>query len=122
MVDKHESFVYTYSAQDREEVQSIRQKYLPPEQDKLAQLRRLDASVTKPGTFAAILVGVCGTLLFGTGMCLVMVWALFFWGIVAGVAGLLILAAAYPLFRYITARRREKLAPEILKLTDELMK
>ena len=32
------------------------------------------------------------------------------------------MASAYPVFTRITKIRRDKLAPEILKLTDELMK
>lgn len=120
--EKQEPFVYTYSAQEQEEVQRIRQKYLPPEQSKLEQLRRLDASVTRPGTIMSILLGVAGTLVFGTGMCLVLVWEQFAAGIIVGVLGLAVLAAAYPVYERITARRRQQLAPQILKLTDELMK
>lgn len=121
MEDKNEPFLYTYSAQEQEEVQRIRQKYLPPAQDKLAELRRLDASVTRPGAVAALFVGIAGTLVFGAGMTCVMVWNQLFLGIGAGVAGLLLASAAYPLFRCITARRRDKLAPAILRLTDELL-
>lgn len=119
---KQEPFVYTYSAQEQEEVQRIRQKYLPPEQSKLEQLRRLDASVTLPGTIVSILLGVAGTLVFGTGMCLVLVWEQFVAGVIVGLLGLAVLAAAYPVYERITARRRQQLAPQILKLTDELMK
>ena len=41
MEEKKESFHYTYSAKQQEEIQSIRKKYLPQE-DKMEQLRRLD--------------------------------------------------------------------------------
>lgn len=122
MADKQEPFLYTYSAQEQEEVQRIRQKYLPPEQSKLEQLRRLDASVTRPGTAAAICIGIAGTLVFGTGMCCVLVWDWYVLGVAVGLLGLALLAAAYPVYERITARRREQLAPLILKLTDELLK
>lgn len=120
--EKQEPFVYTYSAQEQEEVKNIRQKYLPPEQSKLEQLRRLDASVTRPGTIVSILLGIAGTLVFGTGLCFVLVWEQLAAGIIVGILGLALLAAAYPVYCRITARRRQLLAPQILKLTDELLK
>ena len=71
---------------------------------------------------AALTVGILSTLVFGFGMCCTMVWAdaLFLPGIVIGLIGLAGIAAAYPLYRYITKKRREQLAPEILRLTEEL--
>ncbi|MCI7742652.1 MAG: hypothetical protein MSO56_10225 [Clostridiales bacterium] len=62
--------------------------------------------------------------LLGLGMCSTMVWggSWFIPGILIGIVGMLIMASAYPVFTRITKIRREKLAPEILKLTDELMK
>jgi type II secretory pathway pseudopilin PulG len=51
-----------------------------------------------------------------------MVWAdkYFIIGIVVGIIGIAILVAAYPLFVHITKKQREKIAPEILRLTEEL--
>ena len=37
-----DGFRYTYSAKDQEEIRSIRQKYVPREEDKMERLRRLD--------------------------------------------------------------------------------
>lgn len=117
-------FTYTYSAKQQEEVQRIRKKYLPPEEDKMEQLRRLDRSSTRKGTIVSIIVGVAGCLLLGVGMCCTMVWmeSLFIPGVVIGVAGIAVVAAAYPLFNAITKKERERLAPQILKLTEELSK
>ena len=39
-----------------------------------------------------------------------------------GIVGLAGLSAAYPVYTHITRKRRAKLAPEILRLTDELTK
>lgn len=124
MEEEKETFEYNYSAKQQKEIKTIREKYVPKEENKMEQLRRLDASATKPGTAASIIVGVIGTLLFGIGMCCTMVWMgnLFIPGIVIGVAGLLAIAAAYPVYTHITKKQREKLAPEIMRLTDELMK
>ena len=122
--NKNESFTYTYSSRQQEEVKRIRQKYLPPAEDKMEQLRRLDRSVTRKGTVAALVAGMIGTLLFGFGMSCVLVWtdALFIPGITAGVIGIVLIALANPLYHCITKKERERIAPEILRLTEELMK
>ena len=90
----------------------------------MEQLRHLDESATKPGMIVSIIVGIVGTLLLGVGMSCTMVWAekWFVPGIIIGVVGLIGLSMALPVYNYITKKQREKLAPEILKLTDELMK
>lgn len=122
MKQEKETFTYTYSASQQDEIQRIRKKYLPPEEDKMEQLRRLDQSATKKGTRISIVVGVLGALLLGLGMSCTMVWMeqWFFPGIVIGVAGIACIAAAYPLYVRITRKEREKLAPRILELTEEL--
>lgn len=43
-------------------------------------------------------------------------------GIVAGVIGLVLVALAYPVYNRELKKQREKAAPEILRLTDALMK
>ncbi len=122
MDDRKDTFQYAYSAAQQEEIQSIRKKYLPQEQDKMEQLRRLDRSSTRKGTIVSIVVGVLGCLLLGIGMCCTMVWmdVLFIPGVIIGFAGIAAIAAAYPLYNRITRKERERLAPEILKLTEEL--
>lgn len=124
-MDKNTSFSYTYSAKEQEEIKRIREKYAPPDRqaDKMAQLRRMDRSVTKPGTIVSMAVGIGGTLILGLGMTCIMEWtAYFLLGIVLGLVGIALMAAAWPLYKRVTAKRREKLAPEIMRLTDELMK
>lgn len=60
----------------------------------------------------------------GIGMCCAMVWQgiWFIPGIIVGLAGIGIIAAAYPVFNHVTKKEREKIAPEIIRLTDELLK
>ena len=124
MAENNDSFQYNYVAKQQEEIKKIRQKYLPKEDASLEHLRSLDRSVTKPGAILSITVGILSTLLLGLGMSCTTVWqdTLFLPGIGIGILGLLGIAAAYPLYRNITRKRREKLAPEILRLTQELLK
>ncbi len=124
MSDSKNNFSYTYSAKQQEEIKNIRKKYLPKEEDKMEQLRKLDQNAAKPGKIVSLTLGIVGTLILGVGMCCTMVWAdkLFIPGIVIGVIGIAAVLAAYPVYTHITKKQREKIAPEILRLTEELMK
>lgn len=123
-MENNENFTYSYSASRQEEINAIREKYLPKTENKMDQLRKLDQSVTKKGTMISIIVGIIGALLLGVGMCCTMVWAdkFFVLGIIVGVIGIAIISAAYPIYNKITKREKEKIAPLIIKLTDELTK
>lgn len=118
------TFEYTYSSKRQEEVEKIKSKYIDKEEDKMETLRRLDKSVERPGTITSIVIGVIGTLIMGGGMSLVMVGpeAFFVLGIVIGIAGIAILATAYPVYKVITKKQREKIGPQILALSEELLK
>ena len=123
-MENKETFSYTYSAEQQEEIKKIREKYETKGTDKMEQLRRLDESVTKKGTVLSLVLGIIGALIMGTGMSLCMVWTdtMPIPGIVIGVIGIAAVSLAYPVYNFITRKEREKIAPEILRLTDELMK
>lgn len=122
--NQNNTFQYTYSAREQAEVKRIRSKYMPREEDKMAQLKKLDASVTGKATTVSLIVGVIGALILGTGMSCCMVWAdkLLIPGIVIGLVGMGICGLAYPLYERTLKKERARVAPEILRLTDELMK
>ena len=67
-----DGFRYTYSAKDQEEIRSIRQKYVPREEDKMERLRRLDRSVAVKARAWSVAVGILGVLVLGFGMSLFM--------------------------------------------------
>lgn len=121
---QNNSFQYTYSAKEQARIKEIRSKYVPREESKMEQLQRLDASVTQTATACAIAVGVIGALILGLGMSCCMVWsgAWFVPGIGIGLAGMAVLGAAYPLYNRTLKKERERIAPQIIRLTDELMK
>ncbi len=123
------SFEYIYSAQQQQEVEAIRKKYLPKEEDKMERLRKLHYSATQKAQAASIAVGMTGTLLLGTGMslCMTDLGAAFgelatFFGIAVGLAGMVMVALAYPVYNLVLKSQRQRIAPEILRLTDELLK
>ena len=128
-MDNKESFHYTYSAAQQQEVEHIRKKYLPREEDKMEQLRRLHNSASQKAQAWAIAVGVIGALILGTGMSLTMTEigaalgsVAMIVGIAVGLAGIVLVAMAYPIYNRVLKKQRERIAPEILRLTDELMK
>ena len=116
-----EVFEYTYSASRHSEVQKIRGKYLPKEVTKLDQLRALDAGVTRRGTAVSLVHGILCALILGLGISCCMAWAgsLFLPGVVIGCIGLAGVAATYPIYNHIVKQDRKKIAPEILRLTEE---
>lgn len=122
MDEKNETFEYTYSAEQQEEIERIRNKYLKKEDDKLEQLRQLDASVGKKGTAAGISVGLIGTLLFGGAMSMALVIGpdMIMESLMLGIPGIICMVAAYPLYKKVTAKERERIAPQILALTEEI--
>lgn len=129
MDNREETFTYTYSAKERTEVENIRKKYLQKEADKMEQLRRLDSIPLQKAQVASLCSGIIGALILGTGMSLIMTdiaaalgsFAIVL-GVITGLIGIVLVALAYPIFTLVLKREREKIAPEILRLTDELMK
>ena len=121
---ENNSFNYTYSAKEQEEIKNIRKKYIPQEEDKMQRLKRLDASVYNKASVLALIIGTIGALVMGIGMCCCMVWAgsWFIPGIVIGIVGIALVCISYPLYNKTLKKEREKIAPEIIRLTDELMK
>lgn len=71
-----------------------------------------------------VLYGAAGVLVFGTGMSMTMVFApgWFVSGIVIGVLGMIVLGMAYPLYTLVLKKERTRVAPEILRLSGELLK
>lgn len=131
MENQENTFSYIYSAAEQAEVETIRRKYLPKEENKMEQLRKLDRSATQKAQAWAIGLGTIGALILGTGMSLTMSnlgevlglhsnLALLI-GVLIGVVGLVLVALAYPVYNRVLAKERQRIAPQILRLTDELM-
>ena len=118
------TFNYTYSAARNKEVESIRRKYMPHEESKLERLKKLDLQVQMAGTLESLCFGIVGALVFGIGMC-------FFLDVFAGAAwitallmvlGSVIMIPAYPIYRRIARKTKKELTPEILRLSEEIIK
>lgn len=135
---ENEAFKYTYSAKEQAELKRIREKYEPRssseniKQDKIEYVRRLDASVMRTAMLVSLICGILGALVLGVGMSLIMSdfseilgsysENAMIIGIIVGVIGAALVCLAYPVYNAVIKHKREKLAPEIIRLTDELMK
>ena len=131
---ENNKFEYNYSAKEQDEIKKIREKYTETnkEESKIERLRRLDASVESKARTVSLIIGVLGTLILGSGMslCMTDIGASLgldgsnsmIIGIVVGVIGGITAALAYPSYEIVVKNKRKKIAPEILLLTDELMK
>ena len=117
-----ENFEYSYSAERQSEIDAIRKKYLPREEqeNKMERLRKLDAGVTTQGFIAAMALGILSALVFGVGMCCFLVWSKLVLGALLCVVGVVGMLAAPWLYRRLVEKRKAEIAPEILRLTEEL--
>ena len=128
----NDGFSYTYSAREQAEIRKIREKYTNKEEDKMERLRRLDARVTEKAQIVSLVFGILGVLLLGLGMSFVMsdlsaILGIYKnmampLGIMIGVIGGILVGLAYPMYHFIIKRERKKIAPDIIKLADELLK
>ena len=128
-MENKENFSFTYSAQQQKEVEAIRSQYIPKEENKMDQLRRLHDIPARKAQAASLTVGILGALIMGTGMSLVMTELgaalgnlAMVLGILLGLAGMILVALAYPVYNRVLKANREKIAPQILQLSDELLK
>lgn len=118
------TFNYSYSAEKNTEVEKIRSKYTPREENDFEKLRRLDRRVESAGIVESLCLGIIGALVFGIGMC-------FFLDVFTGgalitallmIAGTLMMLPAYPMCKRISKKTREELTPEILALSEKIIK
>ena len=122
-----EKFEYKYSApsiEERREIDSIRKQYLPKEEreSKLERLRHLDNLVKNVPTIYSLVLGVVGSLVFGTGMTFFLEWVeLWYLGIPFSIIGLVMVSIAYPVYKKKLSKYKAKYSKEIIELSNELL-
>ncbi|MCD8354381.1 MAG: dihydropteridine reductase [Clostridiales bacterium] len=106
--------------------EALANEYAPKDTSKVVALKKLDRKAKLPATVFAYFFGIVGALVAGVGMCLSMQVigtpgrATMAMGIVIGVAGFLVMAVNYPLYRKISERGKQKYAFEIMQLAKEI--
>ena len=122
-MENSNAFVYSYSASKNSEIENIRKKYLPKEENKIDTLRKMDSRVQNAGMLQALTIGILGCLIFGIGMCFGLDvfeggdWLTLLFCFIGAFAML----PAYPIYKHIAKRTRETLAPKILSLSEEMI-
>ena len=120
----NEKFEYTYSAEKQAEINAIKQKYMPKQtddtEDAMKRLRKLDTSCERTAQITALTVGIVGTLIFGLGLTFCLEWSNLILGIVLMVIGAAIAIPAKFIYDKVLKSRREKAAPEIMRLSELL--
>lgn len=123
-----DKFEYNYSAPteaERKEIDSIRRQYetrVDSEQSKLERIRELDKRVKNGAMITSLTVGIIGTLIFGTGLSMVLEFGQAFLGVIISVVGVIPMIIAYPLYKGVLKKNKKKFGEEILRLSKELLK
>ena len=111
-------------------VQKIRTQYTERQHTELDALKALDAKVKKPAHVFAYIYGSFSAIVMGAGMSLVMtdigamigLSAAMVPGIVIGIVGMGMALTTYPIYKKMLSNRKKKFAPQIMELSDRLMK
>lgn len=120
-------FSYTYSApteEERRQINSIRRQYMNKDVepvDKKTRLKQLHSHVITSASVTSLTVGIIGTLIFGLGMTMVLEWQLPLYGVITGIVGAIPMALAYPVYKLVLKKNKEKHGEEILRLSAELL-
>lgn len=121
-----DQFNFKYTApteEERKEIDSIRRQYASQQKSetKLEKLRRLDGLVKNTPTIISLVLGVVGTLIFGVGLTMILEWNILLWGIVVMATGSIPMALAYPVYKWILKKYKNRYGDEILRLSNELL-
>lgn len=110
-------------------VQKIRTQYTEKEHTQLDELKKLDARVKRPADVFAYIFGGAGVIIMGSGMSLIMtdigltigIENVMTPGIIIGIAGMIMAAVNYPIYKKLLYSRRRKYADEIMKLSEKII-
>ncbi len=123
-MDKQFNFKYVApTEEERKEIDSIRRQYSPKEETetKLERLRRLDAIVKNTAIIWSLVLGVVGSLIFGLGLTLILEWNNLYLGMVLMAVGSVPIALAYPVYKSVLKKYKNRYGEEILRLSEELL-
>ena len=88
----------------------------------MEELMRLDHQVQSSGVMEALCAGIGGALIFGLGFCLTtkVIGDCLWLGVLLGLIGAAGMIAAYPVYRKVFEKTKNRNTPRILELTAEL--
>ena len=109
--------------------QKIRTQYMEKQPSELDALRELDAKVKRPASVFAYVFGSISAIIMGAGMSLVMTEIgdmigmsdPLVPGVIIGIVGMIMALINYPIYKKILGSRKQKYAPQILKMSEKIM-
>lgn len=110
---------------DKKYLEKVINNYNKKEITKLDELKLLDRHVKLPITVFAYVFGSLCSLILGFGMCLAMEVILpgnMVYGIIIGIAGILLCVVNYFIYKKILISRKNKYSAKIIELSNELLK
>lgn len=122
----NDNFSFTYSPQERQEIEELRKKYVTDSNDKknksaVDKIKHIDKGVEDSATVISIVHGIVFTLIFGVGLTLCLQDMIYTSGIVIGTIGLIGMGITPIVHKYSLKHFRSKNAKKILKLIDEYL-
>ena len=121
-----EKFEYSYFAPTEEEKRQVERIKLSYEETdapkKIQRLKSLDKVVKETPTIIALILGIIGTLIFGTGFALILEFNRLVLGIIIAFIGIMPIGLAYPLYKVVGNKLKKKYKEEIIQLADEILK
>ena len=114
MPDMKNRATYRYTADEQREMDRLRQRYsADAEANNLSDMRDTDRRVTLRATIRAVAFGVAGTLVFGAGLSMVLVWNGMVPGIVIGCCGIAVMASMPAIYERLLRRERDKASAQV---------
>lgn len=124
MSDKFEYIYEAPTKKERDEVLNIKNQYIKENEtpSKVDVLKKLDKKVKNLPTIISLTIGIIGTLIFGVSMCFFLEWtALWYLGIPFGIIGIFTIIIAYPIYKKILDKLKNRYSSQIIKLADEIL-
>lgn len=123
MADK---FEYNYNAptpKEQEIIKNILAQYEPKNSvsEKVNDLKKLDFKVKKLPTIFGYILGISGILVFGLGLTMILEWNNYILGSIISTIGLIIIFIAYPIYKTIYKKMKDKYSDQIIELSRQLL-
>ena len=121
MKEKNETFSYTYSSINRQEVEKIRNKYIETKESDFENLKRIDSKITNIATYVSILIGMISSVLFAFGLILCINFSIYSLGLSFSFLGFIFMGLNPLINQIFLNSLRKKHSKEIIELSDKIL-
>lgn len=121
MKEKNETFSYTYSSINRQEVEKIRNKYIETKESDFENLKRIDSKITNIATYVSILIGMISSVLSAFGLILCINFSIYSLGLSFSFLGFIFMGLNPLINQIFLTSLRKKHSKEIIELSDKIL-